>query len=452
MQPSVIAIIGRPNVGKSTLFNRLTRTRAAIVDNQPGVTRDRHHGLADIDGNTLILIDTAGWSSVDDPLQTQLNAQAQAAIQEADLILLMTDSVAGIMPEDQDLVSLLRPQAIPIILVANKMDGKGGQYGSSEFYALGIGDPLSISAKSGRGLPALRTQILNLLKLTPIEAGTTEEEPTNPKERSELKLALLGRPNVGKSTLLNQFAGEERMLVSKRAGTTRDAIAHDVQRAGKRFTVVDTAGLRRQSKVSDSIERFAVLRSLQALSEADVCVVLFNTAEQISEQDLRLLGLAVQTGIPIVIGLNQWDRLDKDDRKAVKHRLELQLSFIDYVETIDCSALTGRGVNRLLQAVYRAYRASQTLLNTSALTRALEQAVERHPPPVSGTRRIKLRFAHIAGRRPITIKIHGKQATALPGHYQKYLAKYFRKCFKLVGVPVQIHLKNDHNPYQPKSK
>lgn len=464
----VITILGRPNVGKSTLFNRLTKTRAAIVHDEPGVTRDRHHGVAQIEGNPVILVDTAGWSSENDSLQTQLNAQAEAALTEADLILFMTDAAQGLLPEDGQLVSLLRAQSLPVLLVSNKIDCKNAQYALGEFFALGLGEPLGLSSTSGRGIVALRTAILDKLNLKPIVEEPTDpddalfevldadpevdpvipEHTPEPKEDQPIKLALIGRPNVGKSTLLNYLAGEERMLVSDQAGTTRDAVSHDIARGKRKLTVIDTAGLRRQSKINENVERFAALRTLQALSEADVCILLFNSADPITEQDSRLLGLAIQMGVPICIGLNQWDRLDKAARKACKHTLERKLQFADYIEQIELSALKGRGVQQLVNAAYRAHRASQTDLSTSSLIRTLERAIEAHQPPVMGTRRIKLRFANLAGRRPITIRVSGKQATKLPIHYQRYLSNTFRKHYKLVGVPVHITLKDDDNPFK----
>lgn len=437
----VIAIVGRANVGKSTLFNNLTKTRSALVADFPGVTRDRQYGEAKFENRTVLLVDTGGIFGAEDAEMTVLmEQQVDEAIADADLILFVVDARKGLLPADEVIAARLRRIKKPIFVLANKADNGEVDILAQDFYAFGLGEPFPVAARRGRGIKQLISHILPKLP------ELAEEESV----LSGIKIAVLGRPNVGKSTLVNRMLGEDRMIVSDRPGTTRDAIFIPFVHQGKPYTLIDTAGIRRRSKIHDTIEKFSILKSLQAIHEADVVILVIDGSEGVTEQDSRLLGFILEAGTPLVIAVNKWDGLSAYDRQRAKATLDRKLAYVDFARTYFISALHGSGVGDLYEAIHQSYDAVNRELSTADLTRTLEFAVADHEPPLSKGRRIRLRYAHFGGRHPFTIVIHGKQTENLPRAYSRYLASCFRKAFRLVGVPIHIKLKTDDNPYHTK--
>ncbi len=437
---SVIALVGRPNVGKSTLFNQLTRSRNAIVANYPGLTRDRQYGVGRVGGEYLV-VDTGGLAEADSQLETLMAGQTWQGIEEADRIIWMVDGRAGLTVADELIAKALRHSGKPVYLAVNKTDGIDPEQALSEFYPFGFHGPFAIAAAHGRGLQSLMAQVL---------AGLPPLTQPAEVEHAGIRLAFVGRPNVGKSTLVNRILGEERVVVSDLPGTTRDSIFVPFEHAGQHYTLIDTAGVRRRAKVKETVEKFSVVKTLAAIEAADVVIHVLDAHEGITEQDVHLMGLSLELGRAIIVVLNKWDGLSDTQRQQIKSDYARQLPFLDFAERFTISALHGTGVGLLYAAVQRAYRSAQADLSTTQLTRLLEIAVARHQPPLVRGRRIKLRYAHQGGRRPPVIVIHGNQVDQLPGAYRRYLENHFRQQLKLVGTPIRFELKVGENPYAGK--
>jgi GTP-binding protein len=438
MKP-VIALVGRPNVGKSTLFNRLTRTRDAIVVDQPGMTRDRQYGTARFGERDTIVIDTGGLSG-EDGIDELMEGQTLQAIEEADLVLFLVDAREGLNGGDEIIAARLRQLGKNILLIMNKSDGVNTDYLAADFYSLGLGEPIPISAVHGRGPGGLEDVVLEALPET-VEGEDEEVE-------EGIRIAVIGRPNAGKSTLVNRILGEERVLVYDMPGTTRDSISIPFERRGKHYTLIDTAGVRRRGKVHETAEKFSVIKTLQAIGEANVVIVVFDAHRGIADQDVSLLGFALEQGRALVIAINKWDGLSKDERQRIKDELDRRLSFIDYADQYFISALHGTGVGDLFAAVDKAYASAMIKVSTPRLTQILEDAVSAHAPPLVRGRRIKLRYAHQGGQNPPIIVIHGNQTKNVPESYQRYLNNTYRKVLDLHGTPVRIEFKTGENPFE----
>lgn len=437
----VIALVGRPNVGKSTLFNVLTNTRNALVGDRPGLTRDRQYGHGRYGSHSFIVVDTGGIIEKDqDKLAHLLAKQSQQAILESDIVFFLVDAREGLLPDDQAIAKQLRKLGKKIYLVVNKVDTVK-EHLPMEFYQLGLGEPWPMAAAHRRGISALLGQAFSQL---PEEVSQREAPPV---ESSGIKVAIIGRPNVGKSTLVNRLLGEDRVIVFDMPGTTRDSIFIPLERQKQRFTLIDTAGVRRRSRVDDHIEKFSVVKTLQAIEAADVVIVVFDATEAITDQDLHILGFALDAGRSLVLAINKWDGMEPDARARIRDQLDLKLRFVDYAEQLFISALHGSGTGLLWKAIIAAYRSAHKKVSTSRVTQLLQQAVAEYQPPLSKGRRIKLRYAHFGGHNPPTIVIHGTQAEVLPHSYQRYLASFYREKLRLVGTPIRIELKNSDNPF-----
>ncbi|MFC2970777.1 ribosome biogenesis GTPase Der [Azotobacter bryophylli] len=458
----VIALVGRPNVGKSTLFNRLTKTRDAIVAEYAGLTRDRQYGEAKWQGRTYIVIDTGGISGDEEGIDAKMAEQSLQAIEEADAVLFMVDSRAGMTAADQMIAEHLRKRNKRSFLVANKVDTVDPDIARAEFSPLGLGDALPIAAAHGRGINAMLEQALGIFPKDNAEEGEEEgeaevvaegEEPKRipgPSEKDGIKIAIIGRPNVGKSTLVNRMLGEERVIVYDQAGTTRDSIYIPFERGEEKYTLIDTAGVRRRGKIFEAVEKFSVVKTLQAIQDANVVIFVMDAREGVVEHDLNLLGFVLETGRALVIALNKWDGMDSGQRDYVKTELERRLSFVDFADIHFISALHGTGVGHLYKSVQASFQSAITRWPTSRLTQILEDAVQEHQPPLVNGRRIKLRYAHLGGANPPLIVIHGNQVEAVPKSYSRYLENTFRRVLRLVGTPIRIEYKGGENPYEGK--
>lgn len=435
-----VALVGRPNVGKSTLFNQLTRTRDALVADESGLTRDRQYGMADIADGHCIVVDTGGIMDDAQGLDATVAEQSRLAIEEADFVLFMVDGRAGLASEDQSIAQQLRPHAGKTLLVMNKCEGLERDVLASEFFSLGLGQPLGIAAGHGQGLATLREELQARIQLAP------NSKPR--REHGRVAVALVGRPNAGKSTLLNRLVGENRVIASDVAGTTRDSVEVDFDYNGKPYVLIDTAGLRRKSKVHERIEKFSIVKTLQAVEASNVVVALIDAQEGVSAQDARILGMIADTGRAIVVAINKWDGLEQEVRERIRSEIQRKLPFLDYATFVTISALHGSKLRELMTAVAKAHRAAFCDLSTSQLSDALEKAVFAHPPPAVAGRRIKLRYAHQGGRNPPTIIIHGNQTEKLNNNYRRYLINAFRQAFELHGTPVQLQFKTSDNPYK----
>ena len=439
----VIALVGRPNVGKSTLFNRLTRSRRALVADEPGLTRDRQYGACELDHRPYVLIDTGGITNDEDGIDLETVRQSRAAISECDLAILLTDGRAGLNPVDQEVLQSLRTSGKPFLLVVNKADGGDENQIIAEFHALGVAEIYAISAAHGRGIHHL---------VEGVNAAFPDYQPPAdpaPDETAEtrIKVALVGRPNVGKSTLVNRILGEERVVVFDQPGTTRDSIFIDFERDEKAYTLIDTAGVRRKRSVHEAIEKFSIVKTLQAIAEANVVLVLIDAHEGLVEQDISLLGQVIDSGRSLIIVCNKWDGLDGDSKQRIKDELERRLVFASFAEVYYISALHGSNVGLLYKAIERAFLSAHGRLPTNRLTRILEDAVASHAPPLVHGRRIKLRYAHPGGSNPPVIVIHGNQTERVPDHYRRYLENIFRQQLKLVGTPLRVDFVTTENPY-----
>lgn len=435
----IIALVGRPNVGKSTLFNCLTRTRDAIVADIPGVTRDRQYGRGRVGDKAFLVIDTGGVGEVEHVVDQTMLDQTCAAIAEADRIFFVLDAQTGLTAADQEIANNLRQSEKPITVVVNKTEGFNTNNECTEFFQLGFGQLHYISAAHNRGINDLVNTAL---------ADLTQLEEASPTANKAIKVAFVGRPNVGKSTLTNRLLGEDRVVVFNQPGTTRDSIYIPFKKDDQDYILIDTAGVRRRARVSDTLEKFSIIKTLQAIQAANVVIVLFNAKEGIGEQDLRMLGHVLEAGRAFIIAINQWDGLTPNERERIKTELARRLRFVPYAEQFFISALHGTNVGLLLAAVKKAYKAATQEMVSSYLTKLLEAAVESHPPPLIRGRRAKLRFAHPTGTNPPTIKIHGNQTSRLPEAYQRYLMNYFREALKMVGTPVVLQFSDSDNPFK----
>ena len=440
----LVALVGRPNVGKSTLFNVLTRTRDALVHDQPGVTRDRNYGVCRPEGRPpFVVVDTGGIAGEDEGLAGATARQARAAAEEADLVLFVVDGREGPSALDDEILAWLRRTGRPTVLVVNKTDGIDAQQSLNEFARYGLSDRIAVAASHRHGTDALLDRIYSHL---PEEGAATvlDEDPTR------IRVAFIGRPNVGKSTLVNRLLGEERMIASEVPGTTRDSVAIDMERDGKRYRLIDTAGLRRRSRVDEAVEKFSVFKTLQAIEQAQVAVVLLDGSEGITDQDATVLGYALDAGRALVIAVNKWDGLTDYQREQAASLLSRKLGFVDWAEAVRISAKHGSGLRELFAAVHRAHASATKEFSTSEVTRAVEIAYETNPPPTVRGHVAKMRFAHPAGSNPPTFVVHGTRLRTLSDTYRRYLENFFRKRFKLVGTPVRFVFKEGSNPYEGK--
>jgi GTP-binding protein len=467
----VIALVGRPNVGKSTLFNRLTRTMDALVANFPGLTRDRQYGEARFGGRHFIAIDTAGITGEEAGIDAAVAQQSLQAIAEADAVMFMLDSREGLTSTDRELAKELRSRNKPVFVLANKIDGVNVDNVLAEFSELGFGTIYPTTATHGRGLNPVLEAIFEFFPVETPEvsaesiadeddaetAGVAEGEADDDAAEAQpswaadgVKIAIVGRPNVGKSTLVNRLLGEERVVVFDQPGTTRDSVYIRYEREGDTYTLIDTAGIRRRKNVSETVEKFSIVKTLKAIDDANVVILVMDASEGIVDQDLHLLGHVIEAGRAVVVALNKWDGLDADFKKKLKTELERRLQFIDYAEIHFISALHGTGVGHLYESVDAAYRSATQKLQTHKLTGILEKAIFDHQPPMVNGRRIKLRYAHSGGMNPPLIVIHGNQTEKVPVAYQRYLEKTFRRELKLVGTPIRVEFRTSDNPYEGK--
>ncbi len=435
----VIALVGRPNVGKSTLFNRLTGSRDALVANLPGLTRDRKYGDARFDGRPYILIDTGGITGEEEGIDAAMAKQSLSAIEEADAVLFLLDARAGLTATDEQLAAHLRRREKPVYVVANKIDGQDPDAALAEFYRLGTERIYPVTATHGRGVRSLMEDVL----------AAFPEEPEEPREAEDggIRIAIVGRPNVGKSTLVNRLLGEERVVVYDEPGTTRDSIYIRYERNGQAYTLIDTAGIRRRKNVRETVEKFSIVKTLKAISDAQVVILLIDAREGVVEQDLHLLGQVIESGRALVLAVNKWDGLEDDHKQEVRRELERRLQFIDFAEVHFISALHGTGVGHLYDAVGQCFEAATRKLSTHRLTRILQDAVAEHAPPMINGRRIKLRYAHAGGQNPPIVVIHGNQTDKVPNSYQRYLERVYRRELDLVGTPVRIEFRSGENPF-----
>jgi GTP-binding protein len=438
MLPAV-ALVGRPNVGKSTLFNRLTATRDALVADYPGLTRDRRYGIGRAADRKFIVIDTGGLTSADSTAMTELVAkQVDIAIDEADAIVLVVDHKNGLTAEDTRIAERLRRESKPVVIAVNKAEGVPGELAEAEFHALGLGPPVRIAALHGQGVDELL-----LAALASFPAGDEEavDEDQGPK------VAVIGRPNVGKSTLINRLLGENRLITSPEPGTTRDSIHVPCERDGKKFVLVDTAGIRRRARVDEAIEKFSIVQSLKAIEDAGAIIAVLDARESVTDQDAHLVGLAAERGRALAIAVNKWDGLSGHERRLIEREVERKLDFVPYASLHYVSALHGSGIAELVKAALVAYKNAGVELATPRLTRVLEDALQVNPPPLVRGRQVRLRYAHQGGRYPPLIVVHGNQAQRLPDHYKRYLENSFREALKLKGTPVRVELRTGENPF-----
>jgi len=439
----VIAIVGRPNVGKSTLFNRLTRSKDALVADYAGLTRDRKYGEAVFQERRVMLVDTGGLTGQEEGIDAAMAEQSLLAVQEADAVLFMLDCRDGLTPVDEQIAAQLRQYNKKIFVVANKIDGLSHDVVTAPFYELGLGEVFGVAASHGRGTNNLLEAVFS--QLPPSEEALPEDE-----QARGIKIAVVGRPNVGKSTLVNRMLGEDRVVVFDMPGTTRDSIYINFERQGKPYTLIDTAGIRRRKNINLMVEKFSIIKTLQAIDDANVVVLLLDAAEGLVDQDMHLMGQVIESGRALVVALNKWDGLDDDHKSYVKTELERRLRFVEFADMHFISALHGTGVGNLYLSIERSYQAATEKFSTNFLTRVLERAVTEHQPPLVHGRRIKLRFAHTGGHNPPIIVIHGNQTEEIPNHYVRYLEKYFRTALDLHGTPIRFEFKTSDNPYAGK--
>jgi len=443
----VIALVGRPNVGKSTLFNRLTRSRDAIVHDVPGVTRDRHYGEGRQGSRAFIAIDTGGLEpGAEEGIFVEMARQAEQAIAEADAVIFMVDGRAGLTAGDREIAGKLRRLSSPVYLAVNKAEGMQPDIAVAEFHELGLGDPAAISGAHGEGVRELID--LALSKFPFQEEPSDEDAP----EKGHPRVAIVGRPNVGKSTLINALVGEERVIAFDKPGTTRDPIEVPFERAGRRYTLIDTAGVRRRGKTGTPVEFFSIVKALQAIEAANVAVLTLDAVDGVTEQDAHVAGYILERGRALVLAVNKWDAATKEQRERMKSELQWKLGFLNYAEVHTISAKEGKGMGVLMRSVDSAYAAAMSRLSTPKLTRALISALEKQSPPKVGVIRPKLRYAHQGGVNPPRIIIHGNALDRVPDTYKRYLEGFFRNKFELIGTPMAIEFRTGRNPYAGKAK
>jgi GTP-binding protein len=437
----VIALVGRPNVGKSTLFNVLTGTRDALVADFPGLTRDRKYGFGKNGPVPYLVVDTGGLVAEAAGIEELMAKQTLRAIEEADRVLFMVDGREGVAPSDHFVAQTLRKLGKDVILVVNKAEGLDASTVTADFYQLGFGEPQAISSAHGDGVRPLLERALAGFEAAPEDAAD---------HQGEIRVAVIGRPNVGKSTLINRLLGEERLIAYDQPGTTRDAVFVPFERDGQKYTLIDTAGVRRRARVEEAIEKFSVIKALQAVDSANVVIGVIDAHDTVAEQDASLFGMVAERGRALLIAVNKWDGIPSDKRDEIRTGLDLRLPFLEFAPVHFISALHGTGVGELMRGVGEAYKAAMRELPTPELTRVLETAVQQHQPPLVRGRRIKLRYAHQGGRNPPIIVVHGNQVQHVPDAYKRYLSNLFRKTFRLDGTPVRVEFRSDENPFKGK--
>ena len=455
MKPStpmpVIAIVGRPNVGKSTLFNRMTRSRDALVADMPGLTRDRHYGTGRVGERPFLIIDTGGFEPVaKEGIVHEMAKQTRQAIAEADALIFLVDGRAGLTGSDQAIADDLRKAGRPLVVAVNKAEGIRFGTVTAEFHELGLGEPVAISSAHGDGVRELVEMLLD--RIAPV-VEVDEDAPEEPEDLGprRIKIAIVGRPNVGKSTLVNTLLGEERVIVFDMPGTTRDSIHIDFDRGGKQYTLIDTAGLRRRGKVFEAVEKFSVVKTLQSVADANVVVIVLDARQEISDQDAHIAGFVVESGRAVVVAINKWDGLDEYERERIKRDAFRKLQFLAFAKTHFISALKGQGIAAVMKSVDSAATAAFTKLSTPKLTRALVEAVDKQTPPRRGISRPKLRYAHQGGQNPPVIVIHGNGLDNVPETYRRYLEASFRETFSLQGTPLRVEFRSTRNPFATQS-
>lgn len=441
----VIALVGRPNVGKSTLFNRFTRTRDALVADWAGLTRDRKYGDGKLGERPFIVIDTGGISGFEQGLDAKMAEQSLAAIDEADVVLFITDAQAGVTAADNHIAQHLRKTGKKTVLVVNKTDGLDTDVVLGDFHELGLStDPLPIAAAHNRGVRSLLELALEDFPEPEPSEGAEEDEEDN------IRLAIVGRPNVGKSTLINRIMGEDRVVVYDQAGTTMDSIYIPYERDGQAYTLIDTAGIRRRRSVSEAVEKFSIVKTLQAIQDANVVVLVLDARDGLVEQDMHMLGFVLESGRGLVVAINKWDGLSEDEKKKIKESIDRRMPFLDWADMHFISALHGTNVGHLYKSVDLAYHSARRKWSTNQLTTIMQGVIELHQPPMVRGRRIKPRYAHQGGSNPPIIVIHGNQLGDLPGSYKRYLENAFRKALKVRGTPIRFEFKVGENPYANK--
>ena len=443
MKPTIV-LVGRPNVGKSTLFNRMTRWRQALVADIPGLTRDRHYGHGESAGKSYLVVDTGGFEPVaKDGIYREMARQTRQAVDEGDAVLLLVDARQGLTPLDRQIALELRKTARKLWLVVNKAEGLAHETAATEFHELGLGEPLTVSASHGEGVHELADVVLE-----EFPAGDDKEEPAGKHPR----IAIVGRPNVGKSTLVNTLLGEERMIAFDQPGTTRDSISVDFERNGRSYTLIDTAGVRRRGRVEDVAEKYSVVKTMQAIDDCNVVVLVIDVTQDVSDQDAHLAGFILEAGRALVVAINKWDAADEESRQKAKRDYERKLNFLDFAPVHHISARNGTGVAALLSSANSAYAAAMSKLSTPKLTRVLLAAVQKQSPPRAGVSRPKLRYAHQGGMNPPLIMVHGNAVNHVPDSYRRYLERAFMDAFDLRGTPVKVLFKQGRNPFSGRRK
>jgi GTP-binding protein len=443
MKP-VLAIVGRPNVGKSTLFNRLTRSRDAIVADFAGLTRDRHYGDARVDGREFIVVDTGGFEpAAREGIVQAMARQTKAAVAEADVVLFVLDARTGLTPHDEEIARFLRSTGRRVLVAVNKAEGMADSPRLAEFHELGLGEPIAVSAAHGQGVRRLVEAAF--AHLPPVEPEAADEAACG--DDRPIRLAVAGRPNAGKSTLINTWLGEERLVAFDQPGTTRDAIHVPFERGGRRLELIDTAGLRRKGRVFEAVEKFSVVKTLQAIADANVVVLLLDATQGIGEQDAHIAGYIVESGRAVVVAVNKWDAVDAYRREMLERALAQRLAFLRYAPVLKISALKRQGLAPLWKAILEAHASATRKLPTPVLTRLVHDAVQHQAPPRVGRFRPKLRYAHQGGMNPPIVVIHGNALEHLGDAYRRYLEGRLREHFKLVGTPVRLELRSSENPF-----
>jgi GTP-binding protein len=434
----VVALVGRPNVGKSTLYNALTRSRDALVADLPGVTRDRHYGVCRLGERPFMVVDTGGLTDREDGIDALTAQQVRVAIDEASVVVLMVDARDGLLPQDRNILDELRRSGKPLVLAVNKTDGLDEETALAEFARFGLGTVVPLSAAHNRGTDDLIEVVLPML---PVDAAPPDDPELG------IRVAIIGRPNAGKSTLINRLIGEDRLIVSEVAGTTRDPIHVPLERDGRRYTLIDTAGVRRRARVEEAVEKFSVIKTLQAISAAQVAVLMIDARENLAEQDLTLIGHVLEEGRALVIAVNKWDGMDSYEREQCERALDRRLEFAAWAKRVFISAKHGSGLRELMRAIVRAHASATIQIGSSDLTKTLEKAYESYQPPLVRGHAPKLRFAHPGGSNPPTVVIHGSRTKHIADAYRRYLENTFRKHYKLEGTPVRIEFRESENPY-----
>ncbi|WP_298446938.1 ribosome biogenesis GTPase Der [uncultured Marinobacter sp.] len=435
----VIALVGRPNVGKSTLFNQMTRSRDALVADFPGLTRDRKYGEGTYEDQRFIVIDTGGLTGTEEGLDLEMARQSMQAVDEADIVLFLVDGRAGLTAGDEIIADHLRRSGKPAHLVVNKTDGQDPDVAAADFYSLGFSSTFMVAASHNRGIRSM------------LELLLPSEEEREAADRADrypgIRIGIVGRPNVGKSTLVNRMLGEDRVIVYDMPGTTRDSVYIPYERHEKQYTLIDTAGIRRRKNVNEAVEKFSIIKTLKAIDDAHVVILVIDAREGLVDQDLHLIGFVLDAGRSLVIAVNKWDGMDPEARAKVKEQVKRRLDFLDYADKHYISALHGSGVGVLYESVEACYESAMAKWQTNRLTAILEDAIAQHQPPMVRGRRIKLRYAHQGGSNPPVIVVHGNQTDALPGSYKRYLENTFRKVLNVTGSPIRFEFRSAENPF-----